>query len=157
MEPNRATAADPPATRPSIRGTQTDPGSRRAHGDPVRAPQRHSVEHAAPADGVWVRHHVLAATRALATGGRVEAAPPRAARRVAPARPAGPGASDCRQCLAPRAARGKKTGPNPTDRRKAGSKHHVLTDANGIPVVARLTSANRHDITQLVPLVAATP
>src|SRR6187399_942602 len=37
--------------------------------------------------------------------------------------------------------------------RKAGSKHHVLTDANGIPVVARLTSANRHDVTQLLPLI----
>jgi transposase len=56
-----------------------------------------------------------------------------------------------------RAARGKKTGPNPTDRPKAGSKHHVLTDANGIPVVARLTSANRHDVTQLLPLVDAIP
>jgi transposase len=51
----------------------------------------------------------------------------------------------------------KKTGPNPTDRRKAGSKHHVLTDANGIPVVARLTSANRHDVTQLLPLVDGIP
>src|ERR1035437_3261095 len=48
--------------------------------------------------------------------------------------------------LAPRAARGEKTGPNPTDRRKAGSKHHVLTDAHGIPLVALLTAANRHDI-----------
>jgi hypothetical protein len=30
---------------------------------------------------------------------------------------------------------GKKTGPNPMDRRKCGSKHHVLTDAQGIPIV----------------------
>ena len=28
---------------------------------------------------------------------------------------------------------GEKTGPNPTDRGKAGSKHYVLTEANGIP------------------------
>ena len=62
-----------------------------------------------------------------------------------------------RQRLPPRAARGEKTGPNPTDRRKAGSKHHVLTDANGIPVVARLTSANRHDVTLLLPLVDSMP
>jgi transposase len=27
---------------------------------------------------------------------------------------------------------GEKTGPNPTDRRKLGSKHHLLTDANGV-------------------------
>jgi transposase len=51
----------------------------------------------------------------------------------------------------------KKTGPNPTDRRKAGSKHHVLTDADGIPLVATLTAANRPDITQLLDLVDAMP
>ncbi len=52
--------------------------------------------------------------------------------------------------------RGKK-GPNPTDRAKAGSKHHVLTDANGIPLAAVLTGANRHDVTQLLPLADAIP
>jgi transposase len=43
------------------------------------------------------------------------------------------------------------------DRRKAGSKHHLLTDAGGVPVVCTLTSANRHDVTQLLPLVDAIP
>lgn len=56
-----------------------------------------------------------------------------------------------------RALRGGTTGPNPTDRRKAGSKHHILTDAHGIPLVAILTAANRNDITQLLPLVDAMP
>ena len=51
------------------------------------------------------------------------------------------------------AVHGGKTGPNPTDRRKAGSKHHLLVDAQGIPVNAVLTEANRHDVTQLLPLV----
>jgi transposase len=32
-----------------------------------------------------------------------------------------------------------------------------LTDARGIPVVARLTPAQRHDVTQLLPLVDAIP
>jgi transposase len=64
---------------------------------------------------------------------------------------------DRRQLLAPRVARGKKTGPNPTDRRKAGSKHHLLTEAQGIPLAAILTAANRNDITQLLPLVDAIP
>ena len=67
----------------------------------------------------------------------------RAAGRIAPAGRVGSRARRGRQLLAPRAARGKKTGPNPTDRRKAGSKHHVLTDAHGIPLVATLTAANR--------------
>jgi transposase len=52
---------------------------------------------------------------------------------------------------------GEKTGPNPTDRRKPGSKHHVLTDANGIPLSDTLTGANRHDVTQLVPLIDGIP
>ena len=32
-------------------------------------------------------------------------------------------------------AAGKKTGPNPTDRGKPGSKHHLLTEANGTPLI----------------------
>ena len=28
---------------------------------------------------------------------------------------------------------GLRRGPNPTDRGKAGSKHHLLTDAKGVP------------------------
>jgi transposase len=52
---------------------------------------------------------------------------------------------------------GEKTGPNPTDRRKLGSKHHVLTDANGIPLATTLTGANRHDVTQLLPLLDKVP
>lgn len=52
---------------------------------------------------------------------------------------------------------GEKTGPNPTDRRKLGSKHHLLTDAHGIPLAITLTGANRHDVTQLLPLVEKIP
>ena len=37
---------------------------------------------------------------------------------------------------------GGKTGPNPTDRAKPGSKHHLLTDAGGIPLGKTLTGAN---------------
>ena len=50
-----------------------------------------------------------------------------------------------------------ETGPNPTDRRKPGSKHHVITDAKGIHLAAILTGANRHDVTQLLPQVAVIP
>jgi transposase len=52
---------------------------------------------------------------------------------------------------------GPKTGPNPTDRARPGSKHHVLVDANGVPVSAILTGANRNDVTQLLPLIDAIP
>jgi transposase len=33
----------------------------------------------------------------------------------------------------------------------------VLTDANGIPLVAHTTAANDHDVTQLLPLVTSIP
>lgn len=57
-----------------------------------------------------------------------------------------------------RASRGgEKTGPSPVDRRKRGSKHHVLVEAHGIPLAITLTEANRHDITQLLPLLEKIP
>jgi transposase len=43
------------------------------------------------------------------------------------------------------------------DRRKSGSKHHLLVDAGGIPLVAKLTGANRHDSTQLIEMVDQIP
>lgn len=54
-------------------------------------------------------------------------------------------------------AGGDKTGKNPTDRGKTGSKHHLITEAQGIPLAAIVTGANQHDITQLMPLVDAIP
>ncbi len=45
--------------------------------------------------------------------------------------------------------------PSPTDRGKAGSKRHVLTDANGIPLAVGLTGANQHDSTMLEEMVDA--
>ena len=52
---------------------------------------------------------------------------------------------------------GPKTGRNPTDRGKPGSKHHLLTDAWGIPLALILTAANVHDVNELLPLVDQIP
>lgn len=49
------------------------------------------------------------------------------------------------------------TGPNPTDRGKPGSKHHLTTDGQGTPLVAMLTAANVHDGTMLLDLIDAIP
>jgi transposase len=38
------------------------------------------------------------------------------------------------------------TGPNPTDRGKRGTKRHLLTDKNGIPLSVVITAANTHDM-----------
>ena len=43
------------------------------------------------------------------------------------------------------------------DRRKNGSKHHLAVDVGGVPLAAKLTGANAHDVTQLLPLVEAIP
>jgi transposase len=47
----------------------------------------------------------------------------------------------------------EESGPNPTDRGRPGVKHHVLVDANGIPLVADVTPANRPEVNELVGLV----
>lgn len=52
---------------------------------------------------------------------------------------------------------GEETGPSPVDRRKPGTKHHTLTDGNGIPLTTSVTGANAHDVTQLLPLVVEIP
>lgn len=38
-----------------------------------------------------------------------------------------------------------------------GSKHHLITDATGIPPAAILTGGNRNDVTHLIPLLQAVP
>ncbi|MGS2619244.1 IS5 family transposase [Micromonospora sp. LZ34] len=55
------------------------------------------------------------------------------------------------------ARRGPKSGPSPVDRARAGSKHHVLTEGAGIPPAVSLTGGNRHDVTQLLPLIDKIP
>jgi transposase len=50
---------------------------------------------------------------------------------------------------------GEAVGPNPTDRGKPGSKHHLLTDRNGVPLAVVLTAANIHDSKVFEELVDA--
>src|SRR5207237_824866 len=55
------------------------------------------------------------------------------------------------------ASGGEGTGPSPVDRSKPGSKHHVITDAQGIPLAASVTAAHVNDITAMAPLVNKLP
>jgi transposase len=115
------------------------------------------VADAPEGNGLWLGQYVLAPIGAMAARRGLAPAARGPARRVTPAGPIGSDTGPRRQCLRAGTTGGKKTGPNPTDRRKAGSKHHILTEARGIPLTALLTAANRHDITQLLPLVDAIP
>src|SRR5215210_1308493 len=45
------------------------------------------------------------------------------------------------------------TGDNPTDRSKLGTKRHILTDKEGIPLSTVITSANTHDVTVAIDTV----
>ena len=43
------------------------------------------------------------------------------------------------------------------DRRKIGSKHHLITDGRGVPLGCLLTAAHCNDVTELLPLLEAIP
>ncbi|WAL70314.1 IS5 family transposase [Kitasatospora sp. YST-16] len=53
--------------------------------------------------------------------------------------------------------RGEATGPSPVDRRKTGSKHHVISDGGGIPFHVIVTAANVNDVTRTLDLVDGVP
>lgn len=124
---------------------------------PVRVEDGHPVGRPAARNGVWVWDDVLAAPERMGTG-RGMAETPRSVAGAAPG---------CRadrlvtrgggQFIGASVKRGEETGPNPTDRAKSGSKHHTITDAQGIPLAVRLSAANANDITQLLPVVDAIP
>lgn len=52
---------------------------------------------------------------------------------------------------------GSDTGPSPVDRRKTGSKHHLICDGHGTPLKVITTAANVNDITQTLNLVDGIP
>ncbi|MFE7780200.1 MULTISPECIES: transposase [Streptomyces] len=47
---------------------------------------------------------------------------------------------------------GPLTEPSPTDRGKSGSKIHLITDRNGLPLSLGISGANMHDSLRLKPL-----
>jgi hypothetical protein len=49
------------------------------------------------------------------------------------------------------------TGPSPTDRAKAGSKHHLLVEAHDLPLTESVTAANVHDTHEIFRLVDSMP
>ena len=53
--------------------------------------------------------------------------------------------------------RGPLTGPNPTDRGKLGSKIHLITDRNGLPLSLGISGAHMHDSRGLELLVRGIP
>lgn len=118
-------------------------------GDPVGIPS--------PRNGLWLWNDLLAPPAGLAGCRGVAGHPPYAAQSAPGRRAHRLVACSRRQCERSSRFWGAKTGPNPTDRAKPGSKHHLLSDANGIPLATILTAANCNDVTQLIPLIDAIP
>ena len=56
-----------------------------------------------------------------------------------------------------RAKGGSLTGPNPVDRGRTGSKLHVLSDANGLPLLVGVSAAHIHDSHALQPMIQGLP
>src|SRR5688572_13785174 len=45
----------------------------------------------------------------------------------------------------------RKTGRSPVDRGWPASEHHLITDADSVPLAVLLTGGNRNDVTQFFP------
>ncbi|MEV0480742.1 transposase [Streptomyces sp. NPDC050508] len=56
-----------------------------------------------------------------------------------------------------RPTRDASTGPSPVDRRKTGSKHHLVCDGRGTSLKVITTAANVNDVTQTLALVEGIP
>lgn len=52
---------------------------------------------------------------------------------------------------------GPLTGPDPTDRGKPGTRIHLVTDRNGLPLSLGISDANTHDSLGLTRLVRGIP
>jgi hypothetical protein len=136
--------------RASWRGGQRSAGS-------SSSAQRRTPGNAATRDGVRIRNDLLAKAAGLASGWRLGTAAPSPARRT---RRAG---SDrlVSRCVGRLSDSGKKggerTGPNPTDRGRPGSKHHATVDRNGIPRAVGLTAANVNDSVPFERMLDAVP
>jgi len=157
METDRTIAASAGESQSAICWSQTRGPSRSVERHLVRAQEWNSLGDAAPGDGLRLGRDLLAATQGLARNRGMATFARGAIGGTASARSARLGACSRGQLIGACHASGKKTGPNPTDRRKAGSKHHILTDAQGIPLASIVTGANANDVTQLLPLVQAIP
>ncbi|WP_428986300.1 transposase [Streptomyces camelliae] len=73
-----------------------------------------------------------------------------------PANSTGPACAWTAPTSAPK-KRGAATGPSPVDRRKAGSKHHLICDGKCTPLHVITTAANVNDITQTLAFVDGIP
>lgn len=120
------------------------------------APGRRPATPAA-GNGVRLRVDLLATSGPLAEGWSLRAVAPDPACRAACGRQARLDSRVRGRITRPCEKGGAATGPSPVDRRKTGSKHHLICDGRGIPLHVITTAANVNDITQTLNLVDGIP
>jgi transposase len=138
------------------RGPSPHPRPRCSDRYSLRTQERHSLGDAAPGDGLWLRHELLAPLAGVASSRSLAPAP---AGLIAAAGPSRPDRLESRLPGLPeysRAQGGDQTGANPTDRGKAGTKRHLLVDRQGIPLALTVSGANVHD-SQMLDAVEPIP
>ena len=132
-----------------------DPGSGGTDGYSVRADDRHSLGDAAAGDGLRLRDDLLATPSRLAESGGLGSPPPSLPGSARPSRSHRLDKSRDRRLDSPFSRGGEKTGKNPTDRGKQGTKRHLVVDKEGIPLAILLTAANVNETTMLEQTVDA--
>jgi hypothetical protein len=116
-----------------------------------------ALGNASPGDGLWLGYDLLASLEGVAGSGRVGPAPPRAPGSAWASGGHRLPTSVSGQRIRSRQKGGKRTGPNPTDRGWPGSKRHIITYANGIPLAVQLIAGNIHDGLVFGDLIDAVP
>lgn len=140
--------ASPPPLRP-----QADPRSTGTDGHPLRLEDGHPLGGTLPGDGLRLGGHLLARPDEWQRQDVWQKLTKRCWQSsTQPIRSTAAG----RGRLLPRAClRGRAHRPSPVDRRKPGSKHHLITCGAGNPLAAELSAGNVNDVTRFVPLVNA--
>jgi transposase len=126
-------------------------------GHPVCSQDRHAMGVSAAGNGLWQWHDVLASLAGLASRRRLAENLANSAGRVGLGRRYRLVHFGHGQLFGPGPFWGAKTGPNPTDRGKNGSKRHLIVDGQGIPLAIEHTGANVHDSEMAIALVDAIP
>jgi transposase len=155
MEPYQATYS-PRTAKAQRRSAQSKrPSLPDRH--PVYSQDWYTLGVSAPGNGLWQRHDLLASSARLANRWCLAEDMAGLAGRV--------GHGRCNrlvyfrhgQLFGSRTFWGAKTGPNPTDRGKNGSKRHLIVDGQGTPLAIEHTGANVHDSEMAIALVDGIP
>src|SRR6266478_943853 len=148
---------DPHGAGKARRRSTAGARSQRAARNHLRAEDRDPVGGSSAGDGVRFGHDLLAPLARMPCSWSLGEAAPGSSRRAWQPWPHRLVASEHRRLVRSRKKGGEETGPNPTDRGRPGSKHHLIVDRQGVPLAVALTWANVHDSKMFTSMIDAVP